>query len=215
MTQPFYRDKSKAKVLVIGHDPKLQKSDTMADKSFFANYFFDKIPPQGPERSKYKLAANLYSYIGYLTNYKFTADEIYVTNLCNEELPHAPKGKTVLITEDKAKKGVGDIKQILNDNPGIKIIFALSEQANYWLQYFGLYNSNDDYINEAKPNEKGLRENYYKTEKKSPFLKICGKKFDCMGRDLYPVLHVKQFPLKKVIKKNYEELLENVVNEFK
>jgi len=38
-TQP-YGDITKAKVLIIGHDPRLQQSDTMAGFCFFADYYF-------------------------------------------------------------------------------------------------------------------------------------------------------------------------------
>ena len=115
MTKPFIKDKSKAKVLVIGHDPRLQKSDNIADKSFYADYFFKPIPTKKSERAKYNLASNLFSYIGWLTNYKYTRDNIYITNLCNESLPHPDKkGKTVLIPEHMAKEGIEEIKKIIS-----------------------------------------------------------------------------------------------------
>lgn len=51
---------------------------------------------------RYLFAKASFEQIINLTN-RYKVDEIYVTNLCNEALPHAYHGKTVLIPYDVAK----------------------------------------------------------------------------------------------------------------
>ena len=106
-------DIKKAKVLVIGHDPRLRETNTLASNAFFADYYFRSIPTQRSERAKYNLAEAVFGYIGYLTSYKYSADQIVLTNLCNFALPHAPKGKTVFIPEEKARQGINEINDML------------------------------------------------------------------------------------------------------
>jgi hypothetical protein len=212
-TKPF-GDIRTAKVLVIGHDPRLQRSEKIAASCFFADYFFKPIPNWGPELSKYKLAAALFEYMGFLTSNRYRPNEYYITNLCNVELDHAPPGKTVLIPEEFASKGTNDIKEILKKG-NFEIIFVLSQQANYWLQYFGLYFSSDFYLKNSHPKVKGLQQGYYEPTGKAPFLEICGKQFMVGSTPLFPVLHVKQFPLKGSIRQNYEPLINSCINSIK
>jgi hypothetical protein len=210
-TKPW-GDLSKAKILVIGHDPRLQNSDTIADYCFYANYFFKEIPKRGNELQKYKLAESVFSYISYLTNYKFLADEYYITNLCNISLPHAPKGKTVLIPAEIAKKGIEDIEEFLK-NSEIKLIFAMSQQVNYWLQKLGFYDADVKYLKMAEPKEKGLisEQLYYEPRKSSAFKRICGKKYIVDGKyALFPILHVKNYPFKGRFKRSYEKGIFNI-----
>lgn len=211
-TKPF-GDITQAKVLVIGHDPRLQSSNTIAEYCFFADYYFRDVPQSSSENAKYRLAAALFSYVDYITSQKYHPEQIYITNLSNMELEHAPKGKTVLIPKDIAEKGVFDIKQIIDEslkegNPGIELILALSQQVNYWLQVFGFYQSTENYLANSEPDQKGLANNY-QPKGKSPFLEICGKRFIAYRNiPLYPVLHVKQYPFKGNIKENYLPLHE-------
>jgi hypothetical protein len=215
-TKPW-GDLSKAKILVIGHDPRLQNSDTIADYCFYANYFFKEIPKRGNELQKYKLAESVFSYISYLTNYKFLADEYYITNLCNIPLPYASKGKTMLISEEIAKKGIEDIEKIL-DCSEIKLIFAMSQQVNYWLQKLGFCEADSKYLKMAAPKEKGLisEQPYYEPRKSSAFKRICGNKYIVDGKyALFPVLHVKNYPLKGRFKRNYENGIFSIINSLK
>lgn len=78
-------------MFVIGHDPRLQKSDTLAEYCFFADYYFREVPTQRSEKAKYELAGALYSYVNFITNNKYSSEEVFVTNLCNIELDHALK----------------------------------------------------------------------------------------------------------------------------
>ncbi|MDP1622147.1 MAG: hypothetical protein Q8M08_07380, partial [Bacteroidales bacterium] len=181
---------------------------------FFANYFFGPIPKKGPELSKYNLAAALFEYMGFLTSYHFRANEYYITNLCNEELNHAPSGKTVLIPQDIASNGINEIRKILNLG-NFEMIFALSQQVNYWLQYFSLYSSSELYLKNSHPKPKGLQKGYYEPTGKAPFLDICGKQFMVGSTPLFPVLHVKQFPLKGSIQQNYQPHINSCINSIK
>jgi hypothetical protein len=78
-----------AKVLIIGHDPRLQKSDTIAPFALFADYYFRQKSTKSSERSKYGLAKSTFEQVIEITNSKFKPDTIYITNLCNESLGHA------------------------------------------------------------------------------------------------------------------------------
>ncbi|MBN2103500.1 hypothetical protein JW835_05610 [bacterium] len=206
-----------ARVLVIGHDPRLQKSDTFARYAFFADYFFKPIPTSQSERAKYNLAASIFSCIGYLTSYQIKVDEISITNLCNCACDHAPKGKTVLIPEEKAIQGLEEIRAILN-NSNIEIIFSMSQQVNYWLQKLGFCSTDEDFLKEAELKEKGLRHDppYYEANKGRAFTRICGEEFSADNQyKLFPILHVKNWPLKGPFKKAYEKGYINCVNSLK
>lgn len=186
------------KVLLIGHDPRLQSSETIADYALFSNYYFEEEQKNSSERRKFGLAEKSFQQILDITNYRFRAEEIYVTNLCNESLIHAPKGKTVLIPEQKAKEGYERIVSIIHQYQTIELIFPMSQQVNYWLQYFGLYQTPTDFVNKAKPKQKGILNNppYYEAVKQRdyPFLEICGKVYDLnTGLKLIPILHTKSY----------------------
>ena len=199
-TKP-YGDLEKSKVLVIGHDPRLIYSETIAEYCFFADYYMEKYKGTKPtsisEKNKYNLARSNYLYINNLTNYKYKNEEIYITNLCNNGLVRSTSG-TVYIPESEAEKGVAEIKEILN-NSKIEKVFAQSAQVNYWLQKLGIYSSNDDYVKLSEPvesySEQGEYMPYYRVKKlPSPFYSICGKEYMIGDKvKLYPIIHVKQY----------------------
>lgn len=200
-TKP-YGNLSKAKVLVIGHDPQLVNSATIAEYCFFADYYMDKYkeikPTDISEKKKYYFARALYLYINNLTNHKYKNDEIYITNLCNNEINRNTSG-TIYIPENEAKEGLIQIKYLL-DNSKIEKVFAQSMQVNYWLQKLGLYSSNDNYIKLSEPIESfalnGEYVPYYIKQGNisSPFYKICGNEFNVGNKaKLYPIIHVKQY----------------------
>lgn len=212
-TKVFYRSKD-AKVLVIGHDPRLQSSKTQAEFALFANYFFQLFPSTKSEQAKYNLAKSLYSYINWLTDNRYSNDDFVITNLCNYHLPESPQGKTVYIPVDKAKEGLENIRQILKDF-NIKFIIATSQQVNYWLQKLGFYNSENDFLKKSEPKEIGIKENYFEAKQNGAFQDICGRKYLADNIPLFPVLHVKQYPLKGGIKAKYEKFLLNCIEEIK
>jgi len=187
-----------AKVLVIGHDPRLQNSNTIAEYCFFADYYFKAKPTKPNELSKYQLAKSTFEYIQDITNNVYNDKDIYLTNLCNDELEHAPKKKTVLIPEDKAKEGLQHIRQILSQSH-IECIFSMSLQVNYWLQKLGFYYSTETFLIYSEPQKAGLigKEKYYTPKKTRTFLEICGNKYLADNQyPLFPILHVKVYPLK-------------------
>ncbi len=191
-----YKPAKPAKVLIIGHDPTLQKTDTQAEYAFFADYYFREEPKQKSENKKYQLAKKTFDQILDLTDGKYGADEIYITNLCNKTLPHV-KG-TVRIPKKEADEGVARVKKILSENPTIQYVFAMSLQVNYWLQELGLYNSHDGFLEDTRPKENDVKVQGFKANKGRTFLRICGKRFGINGFDnvlIIPVLHTKQYPL--------------------
>lgn len=205
------------RVLLIGHDPRLQFSDTQAEYALFANYFFDNTIKDRAFKTKYGLAASAFNQITHITKGKVKPEEIYITNLCNSALPHAPTGKTVFIPEDKAIPGVENIKRIIEVNQSIEYIFPMSLQVNYWLQKLGLYYSNDEFIEKSKPKTKGVKNKppYYEPNGKSPFLMICGNKYRVKGgtQSVIPTLHAKCFPLNNQFKA-YEPAYERMRSYF-
>lgn len=205
------------RALLIGHDPRLQQSDTQAEYALFANYYFDKTIRDKAFRSKYRLASSAFNQITYITNGKIKPEEIYITNLFNSALPHAPRGKTVYIPEDKANEGFENIKRIIEENQSIEYLFPMSLQVNYWLQKLGLYDSNDEFVEKSKPNSKGISNNppYYEANEKKAFLLICGNSYKLSGgtQTIIPILHTKCLPLGKRFKA-YEPAYERIRSYF-
>lgn len=203
--------------MAVGHDPRLRESHTIARAAFFADYYFKPIPRQGGERAKYDLAAKIYAYVGALTNHKYRATEIVLTNLCNDALPHAPKGKIVYIPEAKAIEGLRAVEDLLSQTQ-VEIVFAMSEQVNYWLQKLGFYQGVDSYLAGARPTSKGALHSppYYEPARGRAFLEICGKQFRTRdSRIVCPILHVKNWPLRPALERAYGRAYESCINGFK
>jgi hypothetical protein len=194
-TKDWDRYVGTAKVLVVGHDPRLQKSNTMADFCFFANYYFDQV--DDPQYLKKRaLAKSVFEFVGDISGGKYRDPEIYITNLCNDPLPSAPKGKTVYIPNAKALQGLEHIRDVLYKT-NIEVIFAMSEQVNYWLQELGFYDSQDGYRNDAKPKRAGTESHprYYAPSVNGCFKKICGNEYKADNRhSIFPILHFKNYP---------------------
>ena len=194
--RPF-GDPGVAKLLVIGHDPRLRQSDTFAEFCFFADYFFRPEPSKSSEKSKFGLANSLYTMVSDLTDGRVSPEEVLVTNLCNYPLPHAPKGKTVLITKEDAIRGIAEIKHLIA-GAHLAAILAMSVQVNYWLQELGFCSSVPAFLDAAAPRSKGLTSSqpYYQETLESPFMKICGIKLtSSVGTPVFPVLHPKTWSL--------------------
>lgn len=189
-----------AKALIIGHDPRLQKSETIAPFALFADYYFKQEPTKPNERSKYALAKATFDQIVDITNSRIDPKSIYITNLCNFPLPHAPKNKNVLIPKDKAKAGLKNIENILFINPTIEYIFPMSLQVNYWLQKLDLYESNNDFRLLTEPKKVGLLNDppYYQPMHHKTFTLICGNVYKVKNgnQKVVPILHTKNYPLK-------------------
>jgi hypothetical protein len=195
-TKP-YGDPARASVLLIGHDPRLQQSDTVAPYSLFADYHFRPKPTKGSESAKYDLAAAVFGMVGWLTGDGVRADEVVVTNLCNQTLPHAPKGRTVLIPEAQAACGIAELHSLLSGS-SIRVIIAMSQQVNYWLQLLGFCAANPAFLEAAQPSASGVANDlpFYQQRKPGAFTIVCGRRHEGPGGvPVFPVVHVKSWPL--------------------
>lgn len=81
-----------ATILVIGHDPRLQRSQAEAEVAFFLDYLARPRPASRSEARKYDLAQAVRDYVNELAGREVPPAELYVTNLCNEFL-NRPSGQ--------------------------------------------------------------------------------------------------------------------------
>jgi hypothetical protein len=216
-TQPFCAgDFNQARVLVIGHDPRLQRSSAQAEYAFFADRFFKPIPTRASEQAKYRLAERVFSYILHLTSYTYSADQLILTNLCNLALPHSPRRRTVLIPEPEALRGARALEDILAQS-NIELVFAMSEQVNYWLQKLGFYPSVPEFLSRAEPKPSGMSHKppYYEPKQGKAFQLICGRCYAHGNRKVFPVLHAKNWPLRGAFRHAYSKAYESIVNQLK
>jgi hypothetical protein len=222
MTKPW-GDPNKAKVLVIGHDPRLQESNTLANYCLFADYYekyYEKaLPTTKTELSKFQLAKSVFDCIEDLTDGQVNYKELLITNLCNIALGHAPPNKTVLIPEDKAVEGLIEIRKLLT-NSQVKLIFPMSQQVNYWLQKLGFYSSDSTFLAKSEPKEIGKNNipAYYQPQETKAFKLICGNEYISERRyKTYPILHTKNYPPKgklTVYEENYARCKAAVAEEI-
>ena len=85
-TKPF-GDLTTATILVIGHDPRLQRSQAEAEVAFFLDYLTRPRATSHPEARKYDLAKAVVDCVGALAGREVSLNELYVTNLCKMILP--------------------------------------------------------------------------------------------------------------------------------
>ncbi|MDD4609127.1 MAG: hypothetical protein WCQ82_04975 [Bacteroidaceae bacterium] len=188
-----------AKLLVIGEDSNLQWSDKTTQIAMFADYYFRSFPEDHGERSRNVEARNLFSYLGFATLNKIKPNEIYITNLCNDQVAPAPRGKRVLIPEEKAVRGLSHIEWILEENPTIEYVFVMSMQSNYWLQKLGFYPSTEEFLKGAEPRRKGLEdmdEPFYQPVNGKVFRTICAQELTAtkFPVKVFPILPAKDYP---------------------
>jgi hypothetical protein len=180
----------------------------MAEAPFFADYYLRPVPAQPSESAKYKLAEALFHYVGYLTSFRYAASDVVTTNLCNSPLPHAPRGKIVLIPIEEARSGVEHLQLIL----------AMSEQVNYWLQELGFCEANKEYLKRASPKTKGVNSDppYYEAKSPGAFRLICGRRHLALeGIPLFPIVHVKNWPLRGAFVKAYGRAYVQLISDLK
>lgn len=91
-------------ILVVGEDSNLQWSETVAKYAMFADYYFRNFPEDHGERSRNVESRNLFDYIMELTDHQLTPEDVYITNLCNDEVEAAPKGKEHSSRKKKQQK---------------------------------------------------------------------------------------------------------------
>jgi len=197
-TSPF-GEPGKATLLVIGHDPRLQHSAAEASTAFFFDYLTRPRPTWGPEASKYDLAQAVWDYISDLAGRRVELDELMVTNLCNEFLPHAPGSGTVLIPDDTARDGVRAIEEILVAGR-FRVIVPMAVQVFYHLCRLAFVDDELElvkaFVAGASPRPEEAARGLYRPVGRSPFLAVCGRCFHHRGVPVVPVVHVKQWPLK-------------------
>ena len=217
-TLPFpVRPSTESRVLVIGHDPRLRDSDAMAHHAFFADKFFGPIPARRSDLAKYGLASSTYAYIAELTSYRYTASQLLLTNLCNAHLLHAPKGKVVLIPKHLAEQGLADIGRLIS-LANIEAVFAMSEQVNYWLQALGFCVPHTEFLRRSEPKPRGINSTppYYEPQAPKAFQLISFRRQETtIGFPLYPIVHVRSWPLRGPFQKAYGRLYSACVSELK
>jgi hypothetical protein len=195
--QPF-GDPARARVFVIGHDPRLQRGDARADMVFFLDYLELSRPTKKSEAAKYDLASAAVEYIEYLTGGMVPLTEMYFTNLCNEFLPHAPKGGTVLIPDEEADRGIAEIEKALALGKP-QVIIPMSLQVFYHLARTGFVTMAEERreasLSRAAPKRTDAERGAYVQSKPKAFMDVCGERFLHGSIAVVPVVHVKAWPL--------------------
>lgn len=198
VTKPF-GDLTTATILVIGHDPRLQRSQAEAQVAFFLDYLTRPRPTSRSEASKYDLAKAVVDYVSALAGREVSLRELYVTNLCNEFLEHAPGSGTVLIPDDLARRGVEQIAQAVALGH-FKMIIPMAVQTFYHLCRLGFIDEDSEvirrFIHAAGPRASKAAQGLYVPSGRAPFLDMCGCRFHHRGVPVVPIVHVKQWPLR-------------------
>jgi len=194
-TQPF-GDLTTATILVIGHDPRLQRSQAEAQVAFFLDYLARPRPASRPEASKYDLAKAVVDYVGALAGREVSLNELHATNLCNEFLEHAPGSGTVLIPDDLARRGVQQITQAVTLGH-FKIILPMAVQTFYHLCRLGFIDEESEvvrrFVHDASPRASQAAQGIYVQSGRAPFLAVCGGRFHHHGVPVVPIVHVRQW----------------------
>ena len=200
-----------ATMLVVGHDPRLQRSQAEAEVAFFLDYLLHARPASRAEARKYDLAKALWDYVRELAGRSVSLEELYVTNLCNEFLDHTPGSGTVLIPDDKARRGVGEIANAVV-NGDFKDILTMAVQPFYHLCRLGFIDEDTElvrrFVVRARPRPSKAAQGIYVQNGRAPFLAVCGKRFDHHGTPVVPIVHAKQWPLKPRMAR-YTEPMQN------
>lgn len=214
-----WKAKEVAKVLVIGEDSNLQWSETVAKYAMFADYYFREFPEDHGERSRNVESRHLFNHITKLADNGVRPEDIYVTNLCNDDVEQAPKGKRNFIPEAKALKGVDHIEWILSEYPSIKCVFAMSLQTNYWLQKTGFYGGDETFLHAAQPRHMGMESfpPYYQPVDGKALTTICGNIYDAnkFPVKVIPILPAKDFPFSDQNMERYGEAYDKIRSYFK
>ena len=116
----------------------------------------------------------------------------------------------------EAEAGIAAIREILSCSQ-VELIFAMSEQVNYWLQSLGFYEAVPEFLRRAEPTPKGLAHEppYYAAKESGAFQLICGQRYTVGGATLFPILHVKNRPLRGPFKQAYAAAYERLINGLK
>jgi hypothetical protein len=183
-----------AKVLVVGHDPRLQRSDAEAEYAFFFE-FLKRSPKNRGEVQKQGLARAVRAYLKWLAGYEIPLDQLYVTNLCNEFIERQQSG-VIYIPEAQARHGVQSLTDTVAQGQ-FKVIIPMAEQTFYWLCQLGFVEDADErvqtYIQIAQPKVAKAKLGVYVKSGKAPFVTVCGQRFHHQGVPIIPILHVNRW----------------------
>jgi hypothetical protein len=214
--KPF-GDIQQASIMVIGHDPRLQKSKAEAEYAFFLDYLLHQRPSRAGEARKYDLAQALVNYISELAGREIPLQTLYVTNLCNEFLPSTYGRGTVLIPDGQAERGVAYICQAISEGQ-FRLILPLSLQVTYHLARVNFFDGAVDdvltFVHQARPVPGKAAQGVYTPVGTTPFLAMCGKRLYHLGVPVVPVLHVKQWPLRDHMRR-YKGSMQNASQEIR
>jgi hypothetical protein len=207
-----------ATILVIGHDPRLQRSKAEAKTAFFMDYLARSRPTRRPEARKYGLARAVWEYIGDLAGRHVLLAELYVTNLCNEYLEPTRGSGTVLIPDDLAKRGVEQIAQTVAAGH-FKCILPMALQTFYHLCHWGFIDEKDSelivqFVAGARPRSTKAEQGIYVQTSSGSFLSVCGRRFHHRDVPVVPIVHVKSWPLKPRMVR-YTEPMERAQQEIR
>lgn len=215
-TKPF-GNLNTATILVIGHDPRLQRGRAEAEYAFFLDYLLRPRPGRAAEARKYDLARALQNYVSDLAGREIALASLYVTNLCNEFLPPTGGNGTVLIPDEQAAKGLKDICQTISRGH-FQIILPLSLQVCYHLSSQGFFDHPDErvqnFIQQARQTPAKASRGVYTPIGNAAFLEMCGYRFCHHGIPVVPVLHVKQWPLRLQMRR-YDEPMQKAAQEIR
>jgi hypothetical protein len=218
IVQP-YGDLNLATILLIGHDPRLQHSLAEAEKAFFFEYLekYQYRPTYGPDARKYDLAHAVWDYVNDLADRCIPLEQLFVTNLCNEFLPPSQGRGIVLISDHLAERGVSEIRKNVSHG-NFRLILPMSVQVLYHLCRLGFLDEEEETIltftHKARPVTSKLEQGVYKSTGTAPFLEMCGRLFHHRDIPLIPIVHVKQWPLKKRFVR-YTEPMESAKREVR
>jgi hypothetical protein len=93
----------------------------------------------------------------------------------------------------------------------------MSEQVDYSMQRLGFYDAVPELLCRAEPTPKGLENQppYYAPQQGGAFQLICGQCYTVGDAALFPILHVKNWPLRGRFKQAYAPAYERLVNGLK
>jgi hypothetical protein len=195
-----YGNPTRAEVMVIGHDPRLQRGKAEAQYAFFLDLLQQSEPSSSSEKSKYALADSVYRYIRNLTGDKLSLDQMYFTNLCNEFLERTQNSGTIYIPDDLAYKGIQQIENVLSRGQ-FKVVVPMSLQVFYHLVRNGFIDDLDEtlkyFLAQSQPISNASQKGVYKAAAPRSFLKVCGRTYYHGKTPVVPVVHVKQWQTMK------------------
>jgi hypothetical protein len=197
-TKPF-GDRSTAPILIIGHDPRLQRSRAEAETAFYLDYLARPCPGRRSEARKYELAQALLNYVRDLAGRHLAVENLFVTNLCNEFLDRPSVTGTIFIPDEYARRGVERIAEHVTHG-AFRLIMPMAHQTFYNLCRLGFLDEKSElvqrFVQQSTPRSTAASQGIYQPVTSGAFLNGCGRLFHHRSIPVVPILHVKQWPLR-------------------